>query len=124
MLNVKTLNEEEEEEEEEEDVYDRMSVVGQFSCNEQVQHPWETLKKQTYSCFTAQGISHRRANPTDHVDLLTAPPCGRDGEAVSMACVNVPSQALAPISRLMARVWGNGDSVYDAKVPYMVSTVV
>eukprot|EP00434_Breviolum_minutum_P006049 symbB.v1.2.005332.t1/scaffold306.1/size233132/4 len=35
-----------------------------------------------------------------------------------MACVNVPSQALAPISRLMARVWGNGDSVYDAKVTF------
>ena len=27
-----------------------------------------------------------------------------------MACVNVPGQALAPISRLMARVWGNGDN--------------
>ena len=27
-----------------------------------------------------------------------------------MACVNVPGQALAPISRLMARVWGNSDN--------------
>ena len=37
----------------------------------------------------------------------------------AMACVNVPGQALAPISRLMARVWGNSDSnMYkDAKVP-------
>mmetsp|Transcript_83044 Transcript_83044/g.131364 ORF Transcript_83044/g.131364 Transcript_83044/m.131364 type:complete len:110 (-) Transcript_83044:48-377(-) len=37
-----------------------------------------------------------------------------------MACgVNVPGQALAPISRLMARVWGNGDSMYkDAKVAF------
>ncbi|CAJ1359633.1 unnamed protein product [Effrenium voratum] len=35
-----------------------------------------------------------------------------------MACVNVPGpgHALAPISRLMARVWGNSDNPYDAKV--------
>ena len=28
----------------------------------------------------------------------------------AMACVNVPNQAMAPISRLMARVWGNSDA--------------
>eukprot|EP00435_Cladocopium_sp_Y103_P028239 s2149_g7.t1 len=34
-----------------------------------------------------------------------------------MACVNVPGQALAPISRLMARVWGNSDAnCKEAKV--------
>eukprot|EP00438_Fugacium_kawagutii_P014761 Skav202485 [mRNA] locus=scaffold149:862557:865469:+ [translate_table: standard] len=34
-----------------------------------------------------------------------------------MACVNVPASAFAPISRLMARVWGNSDS-NDAKVAF------
>ncbi|CAK9057999.1 unnamed protein product [Durusdinium trenchii] len=35
-----------------------------------------------------------------------------------MACVNVPGQALAPISRLMARVWGNGDNANAYKVAF------
>ena len=51
-----------------------------------------------------------------HLPWSTPAPSHR---ASAMACgVNVPGQALAPISRLMARVWGNGDSMYkDAKVP-------
>eukprot|EP00434_Breviolum_minutum_P000445 symbB.v1.2.000380.t1/scaffold17.1/size449391/17 len=33
-----------------------------------------------------------------------------------MACVNVPGQALAPISRLMARVWGTDSTCKEAKM--------
>mmetsp|Transcript_79980 Transcript_79980/g.192011 ORF Transcript_79980/g.192011 Transcript_79980/m.192011 type:complete len:125 (+) Transcript_79980:99-473(+) len=33
-----------------------------------------------------------------------------------MACVNVPGQALAPISRLMARVWGNSGENHPANM--------
>eukprot|EP00930_Biecheleria_cincta_P055589 TRINITY_DN41900_c0_g1_i1.p1 TRINITY_DN41900_c0_g1~~TRINITY_DN41900_c0_g1_i1.p1 ORF type:complete len:133 (-),score=16.77 TRINITY_DN41900_c0_g1_i1:136-534(-) len=31
-----------------------------------------------------------------------------------MACVNVPVHAMAPISRLMARVWGNNSETHPA----------
>lgn len=31
-----------------------------------------------------------------------------------MACVNVPGHAMAPISRLMARVWGNSGDTHPA----------
>mmetsp|Transcript_1238 Transcript_1238/g.2287 ORF Transcript_1238/g.2287 Transcript_1238/m.2287 type:complete len:129 (-) Transcript_1238:56-442(-) len=33
-----------------------------------------------------------------------------------MACVNVPGHALAPISRLMARVWGNSGENHPANM--------
>mmetsp|Transcript_77523 Transcript_77523/g.136747 ORF Transcript_77523/g.136747 Transcript_77523/m.136747 type:complete len:130 (-) Transcript_77523:241-630(-) len=47
-----------------------------------------------------------------------------------MACVNVPAHALAPISRLMARVWGNtgenhpANMLRDQKVSFSKPKVV